>query len=426
MKHQTRPENAFVEGWVPLDDDWEVTAPPVSDRAHALPSGQPLTARLSYADALTFAALVGAQLPTADQIQQLHDMAGRGLAIELVAYTGTPRAENGIEHSIRHDADMRRQAAERGWDGTIPLANWGKSWTAGAPLGRAHLMGWWVPDLERYTPPPGQLGHRSGPGFIQPRPAPGPGPHGASHFDDGTTTLLVRRRAKGVSVRPDGVVSSALLAAAIGGVLGGAGATAATVLEADLDTEQEPVGIPHGYRAAVWELIEDAKAIGTWRPRGSGYRPKRGDLLCSARAGQDPEKRGSGHVEVVVEPSGPLREHPLTLGGNEMNELVEDDFDLSQRDYRGCIERGEVGRHALEVALVEYARGDVKEIAGPLHNNRIQSYLAGCRRGGSPLAGMPGHEHEGGVTLGPSPADEIAWCAAFACWCTYDCLWEAA
>jgi hypothetical protein len=421
MKHRTLPQDAFVESWVPLDADWEITAPPVSDRAHALPTGEPVTARLTYADAKAFAALIGAQLPSPAQIERLHEMATRGEALELEAYSGTPRAETDLEHSIRHDANMRRQIATLGWNGRVPLANWGKSWVAGAPPGRAQLMGWWVPRVEQYG-----ILERTGPGFVQPRPLPGPGPHLDSHHDDGTTTLLVRRRARATDVSLDGDASvpPGLLSVVPGGAA--IVASAAAALEAELDTEQEPVGIPHGYRAAVWELIEDAKANGTWRPRGSGYRPKRGDLLCSARAGQNPEKRGSGHVEVVVEPSGPLRVHPLTLGGNEANQIVEADFDLEQPDYLGCIERGEVGRRALEVALVEYARGDVKEIAGALHNKRIQMYLAGCRRGGSPFAGMPGHQTEGGGTLGVSPPDEIPWCAAMASWCTSEALRDAA
>ncbi len=202
MIHRTKIDDAFVENWVPLDDEWEISAPPVSDRAHRLLEGQTfVTARLTYGDALAVAQREGAQLPTPDQIQQLHDMAGRGEALELEAFTGTPRAETTLEHSIRHDVNMRQQIASAGWNGRIPLANWGKSWTHGAPKGRAHLMGWWVPNLALYTPPPGQAGHRSGPGFVQPRPAPGSqGAHGAQdQHDDGTTTLLVRRR------RPAGI-----------------------------------------------------------------------------------------------------------------------------------------------------------------------------------------------------------------------------
>lgn len=50
----------------------------------------------------------------------------------------------------------------------------------------------------------------------------------------------------------------------------------------------------HGRRAAVHELVEDARAFGTWRD--PSYRPKVGDLAIFRRNGADPRFQGEGHV----------------------------------------------------------------------------------------------------------------------------------
>lgn len=179
-----------------------------------------------------------------------------------------------------------------------------------------------------------------------------------------------------------------------------------------------PLLLAHGYRCAVSELVDDARATGTWHPAGDGYEPQSGDLLVSGRSGGDPTKGGQGHVEIVKHARRTSFVHmpAVTIGGNESNTWVQDAFDLGSRDYKGCIERGALGRLALELARVELDM-KIAEISGSRHNPRIQEYHAGARRKGSALAGMPGHLSEGGIVLGENAPDEIAWCASSASWC---------
>lgn len=177
--------------------------------------------------------------------------------------------------------------------------------------------------------------------------------------------------------------------------------------------------LAHGWRCAVWELVADARATGSWHPKGDGYEPQPGDLLVSGRSGGDPTKKGqAGHVEVVkhARRTAFLQMAAVTIGGNESNTWVEDAFDLGAADYKGCIARGELGRMALEYAKVELHM-KIAEIPGSRHNPRIQEYHAGSRRDGSELAGMPGHTTEGIMILGKKAADEVSWCASSASWC---------
>jgi len=72
------------------------------------------------------------------------------------------------------------------------------------------------------------------------------------------------------------------------------------------------------WRAAVWEVISDAREAGTWRDISSGYTPTPGDLAFYRRAGGDPRISWSqGHVVRVSEP--PDGSHFGGIGGNEAN-----------------------------------------------------------------------------------------------------------
>jgi putative hemolysin len=82
------------------------------------------------------------------------------------------------------------------------------------------------------------------------------------------------------------------------------------------------------------------------------------------------------------------------------------------------IECGDLGRKAVAIARAEFDM-HVHETAGPKATARISEYHAGARRGGSHVAGMPGHEHEGDPTLGEHASDEIPWCASAASFCAY-------
>lgn len=79
----------------------------------------------------------------------------------------------------------------------------------------------------------------------------------------------------------------------------------------------EPV--PHGYRAAVWELREDANESGAWVPvedlRSGRYQLQRGDLLVWSR-GQPGSRLGHvSRVDVPPVANGDV----VTVGGNENN-----------------------------------------------------------------------------------------------------------
>lgn len=183
-------------------------------------------------------------------------------------------------------------------------------------------------------------------------------------------------------------------------------------------------GPGHGWRCSVYELTQDGKSRGRWRSAGDvragRYRPRVGDLIVSARAGQEPEVGGAGHVERVTRwaDDGTM----WTIGGNESNTWVEAPYDIANTLFRGVLEVDpEIGEHAVGFARAEL-RAKVHETAGPAATTRIQEYHAGARRGGSPLAGMPGHEGEGDATLGEHASDEIPWCASSACWCEYQAI----
>lgn len=199
---------------------------------------------------------------------------------------------------------------------------------------------------------------------------------------------------------------------------------AVTPADADHDTlpgvdmsAKATVALPHGYRCSVAELVADAKALGTWRPADAGIHLHVGDLIVSARSGGDPTKGGPGHVErfANIDERGVI----WTIGGNEQNRWVEAPYDLMSPDARGVIVvPAEIGARAVEIARAELKAG-VKETPGPKATLRISEYHAGARRGGSPVAGMPGHEKEGAQVLGEHASDEIPWCASSASWCCF-------
>lgn len=197
---------ADPDGWAPLDDEWEYTAISLLDPTYTLSDGvTPICAQLTYAGLRTAAARLGGEMLPPDAIELLHKLAMQGLAIELPAYTGTPIAETSLQHRIVSDTANRASLRKMGWRPGVRVCNFGKWWVAGAPPGRAWLMGWWVPHLEAYTPPAGQPGHRAGPGFVQPRPAPGShGAHGEhDQADDGTNSVIRRLRKRVVQVVDD-------------------------------------------------------------------------------------------------------------------------------------------------------------------------------------------------------------------------------
>ena len=176
--HRTSPDAAEVHasGWAEFEPGWEVTRLPLVDS-----KAGGLFARLTYRDAMAAAARLGGGLPTAAQMDRLHLAS---IVLRPYPLPAGPQMTS-LEWSQKHDAAV--WAALSTWDRDAPVAGAGKHWIAGAPAGRAHLMGWWAADVRRFG------SARSGPGWVQQPSQPGsPGPHLDSHHDYGTTTLLVR------------------------------------------------------------------------------------------------------------------------------------------------------------------------------------------------------------------------------------------
>ena len=78
----------------------------------------------------------------------------------------------------------------------------------------------------------------------------------------------------------------------------------------------------------------------------------------------------------------------------------------TEPDTRPVLES--LGDRCATLAIQEEITG-IREVQGPVHNDRILQYLAGCMREG----------HNIGRWL---QTDETAWCAAFASWCMAQCI----
>lgn len=202
---RSKPENATLDAhaFAPLDDIWEYTAIPVLDVSEHLDDGTPICGQFTYADGMAALKRLGLEPLTAYDLETLHDLATRGECIELPAFTSTATAETSLAWRKVSDAANRANMMRMGWKPGMRVSNFGKGWVAGAPAGRAWLMGWWVPRVEAYG-----ITERKGPGFIQPRPMPGShGAHGANdHCDDGTCLWGKRRRSDTATKPPSGSV----------------------------------------------------------------------------------------------------------------------------------------------------------------------------------------------------------------------------
>lgn len=75
------------------------------------------------------------------------------------------------------------------------------------------------------------------------------------------------------------------------------------------------VAQPVGWRAAVWEIVADARATGTFLEQQAATEPLPGDLVICGRNGQDPRRPGNeGHATILREVlDGAFR----CIGGNE-------------------------------------------------------------------------------------------------------------
>jgi hypothetical protein len=368
VAHRTQPASAAIDsGWTTLDGlGVDVIRTPLVDTATT--SRGAAYARLTYRDALAWCAENDYMLLGADHLEQCRAQA----QITLRPATLPPTAAMGsLAWSIEHDRIVAGELARHGYDGSGIVLGIGKHWVAGAPAGRSHLMGWWVPNVAAYG------STRTGPGWVQPRPAVGSrGAHTDDHVDYSSTTLVVRPtvalhglldvaaltqalalvRGMFLGSEPTVEPGRAIVAVAAGYAERGLreatgrndGAAIAELFRGctrnvggrELPTGWAsgwdwcaafaswcvhvalglPVGavVPVGRRIAVRELVEDARACGRLET-SRAYRPRPGDLWIGARAGGDPLLGGTGHVRVFAEHVDASTYRGI--GGNEGNRV---------------------------------------------------------------------------------------------------------
>jgi len=162
----TDPANVAIDpsGWYTLSNGTQITATPPIDTATG---GY---AHLRPRDWLTYAASIGARLPTLAEYDMLH---AEGLHIDpvtlptqamvLAAFPGIDvhdgAAVQAAAQQMRntslaspawdkiHDDEVHRRLTAAGWDGKQAVDNIGKGWAmpdAQTPSGHALIYGWWT------------------------------------------------------------------------------------------------------------------------------------------------------------------------------------------------------------------------------------------------------------------------------------------
>lgn len=110
----------------------------------------------------------------------------------------------------------------------------------------------------------------------------------------------------------------------------------ALALQRDDDLEMDRV--PHGYRLACWELVDDARKRGTWKDVASipRYVPKVGDLVLWRRDGGDPRVKGqTGHVGRIAEILDD--QHFTSIEGNHGNTVAAVGHRFDEADLVGFV-----------------------------------------------------------------------------------------
>lgn len=321
------------EGWVMLPNAGRVamTMRPLL----AIGNGTPFYARLTYRDARAAAQRLGGRLPTRGEVVAAIAYArSQGHVLSPVTLSYGPEMMS-LAHAREHDArvavQLTRASYSRPREAEPMVAGIGKHWVLGAAPGAARICGW----------------PRADGSLIQQGIADN---HNELHHDYATTTLVVRdvgvpagEWLSGLHVYEPKAVRARILSAAAGylgiaehigaashptiqrmlgaarrggaptagmpGDVSGAptlgprpsdeidwcAAAATTCVAEGLDGAPAPCG----RRAACWEVVADAMALGTWRDVSSGYVPQHGDLEVTRRAGGDPRRRGElGHIGI--------------------------------------------------------------------------------------------------------------------------------
>ena len=174
----TDPANVAIDpsGWYTLSNGTQITATPPIDTATG---GY---AHLRPRDWLTYAASIGARLPTLAEYDMLHAeglhidpvtlptqamviAANPGLdlhdnnAVQAAAQAMRNSSMSSLAWDQMHDAEVRRRLAAAGWDGKQAVDNIGKHWSspdAQTKPGHGLLYGWWwhpYPDTSKIQTP---------------------------------------------------------------------------------------------------------------------------------------------------------------------------------------------------------------------------------------------------------------------------------
>ncbi len=371
--HATRVSDAFVERWIQVDDETEIAI--VYDLAINVDTRRKLFARLDYAEAHQVADRLGASIVSRETLEKVRLAA----AAILEPYTlPADSLMASLERCLQHDREVWERIDALGLPVDALILGMGKHHIAGAPPGRCYLMGWWTRFLERYTSSrrgPGWVQQGAAPGSPGPHGA-GQRDYATTTILErrrrslgsrivGSVTAAVSWLVGGLRptaslVSPDGDIDrmpslgdralaiaakelgvketpgpgiakrvSEYLSVCVGRPERGAAASGKPLGLVDdavpwcsafaswcmLQALQAGDARPHEPRAAVWELVADARERGTWRDVSTGYRPRPGDLGIYKRAGGDPRIKGqSGHVD-RVETTG--ADSYTAIGGNE-------------------------------------------------------------------------------------------------------------
>lgn len=175
--HHTRQSAIAVESWERLEQ-YEFSSPALVDTDYLIDDCN-LLARIDFTQVLEYATQIEADLASYEELMLLRAKA----PFVLKPYLGTPKAENALRHSIAHDRDVRRQLREMNWRrGAGAVYGAGKNWRRSrngvlTPAGKSALVGW-----DRDGAGPGQA-------LWQDDAVA----HNRFHFDDGTTSILVRK-----------------------------------------------------------------------------------------------------------------------------------------------------------------------------------------------------------------------------------------
>jgi hypothetical protein len=335
---------------------------------------------LSWTEADALARELGGELP-APRILDARWRAARWKTLPCPGPVTTKTAEE-------HSAEVDRQLAARGYDGTGIVGNVGKHWCAATAPTEAPLYGWHIdgpPTAWRGIPLHGCFSGFPGVSVIQPYARAA---HNREHRDYSMTGVFCRRV---VQPAPDWSEGIDLASATLGerccawlgwmseqglkripgpahdqrilalsahcrrggrflGVEAGQTPLWAGGLPVPLDEDEDPwcaatqsealrlclrpgESPPHGLRISVRELWQDALATrSTWGP---AYSPRPGDLAILGRAGEHPTRGGRGHVRRLVQVLGDGKY--LGIGGNEGGTITRAEHRLDDPALEGWI-----------------------------------------------------------------------------------------